>query len=97
MPNLKVKNLDVKFSNQLTKTQVEEAIERGFAGIDPTAETVYLIKINVGNMRMDAVANLAKALTLELKQQGITNYIFIPLCDNGIQDIEIIEVPNENA
>lgn len=46
---------------------------------------------------MDAVANLAKALTLELKQQGITNYIFIPLCDNGIQDIEVIEVPNEKA
>jgi hypothetical protein len=97
MPNLKVKNLDVKFSNQLTKQQVKEAIERGFAGVDSTAETVYLIKINVGNMRMDAVANLAKALTLELKQQGITNYIFIPLCDNGIQDIEVIEVPNERA
>jgi hypothetical protein len=97
MPNLKVKNLDVKFSNQLTKQQVKEAIERGFAGVDPTAETVYLIKINVGNMRMDAVAHLAKALTQDLKQQGITNFIFIPLCDNGIQDIEIIEVPNENA
>jgi glycerate kinase len=97
MPNLKVKNLDVKFSNQLTKQQVKEAIERGFAGVDPTAETVYLIKINVGNMRMDAVAHLAKALTQDLKQQGITNFIFIPLCDNGIQDIEVIEVPNERA
>jgi hypothetical protein len=97
MPNLKVKNLDVKFSDQLTEQHIKEAIERGFAGVDTTAETVYLIKINVGNMRMDAVANLAKAFTLELKQQGITNYIFIPLCDNGIQDIEVIEVPNEKA
>lgn len=97
MPNLKVKNLDVKFSDKLTKQQVKEAIERGFAGVDPTAETVYLIKINVGNMRVDAVAHLAKALTQDLKQQGITNFIFIPLCDNGIQEIEVIEVPNESV
>ena len=97
MPNLKVKNLDVKFSDELTEQQVKEAVERGFAGVDPTAETVYLIKIDVGNMRMDAIANLAKALTIDLKQQGITNYIFIPLCDNGIQDVEVIEVPNERA
>ena len=97
MPNLKVKNLDVKFSDQLTRQQVVEAVERGFAGVDPTAETVYLIKINVGNMKVDAVANLAKALTMDLKQQGITNFIFIPLCENGIQDIEVIEVPNEKV
>jgi glycerate kinase len=89
--------LNIKFSDELTKQQVTEAIERGFAGVDPTAETVYLIKINVGNMRVDAVAHLAKALTLDLKQQGITNFIFIPLCDNGIQDIEIIEVSNERV
>ena len=95
MPNLKVKNLDVKFSEQLTRQQVIEAVERGFAGVDTAAETVYLIKINVGNMRTDAVDHLAKALTLDLKQQGITNFIFIPLCDNGIQDIEVNEVPNE--
>lgn len=97
MPNLKVKNLDVKFSEQLPEQHIKEAVERGFAGVDPTADTVYLIKINVGNMKMDAVANLAKALTLDLKQQGIKNYIFIPLCDNGIQDIEVIEAPNERA
>ena len=97
MPNLKVKNLDVKFSDQLTRQQVIEAVERGFAGVDSAAETVYLIKINVGNMRVAAVAQLAKALTLDLKQQGITNFIFIPLCDNGIQDIEVIEVPNERV
>jgi hypothetical protein len=95
MNSIKVKNLDIKFSEQLTRQQVIEAVERGFAGVDHAAETVYLIKINVGNMRADAVAHLAKAMTLDLKQQGITNFIFIPLCDNGIQDIEVIEVPNE--
>ena len=97
MKKLKVRNLNIKFSDELTEQQVKEAVERGFAGVDPTAETVYLIKINVGNMKVDAVAHLAKALTLDLKQQGITNFIFIPLCDNGIQDIEIIEVPNERV
>lgn len=97
MKELKVRDLNIKFSDELAEQQVKEAIERGFVGVDPTAETVYLIKINVGNMKVDAVAHLAKALTLDLKQQGITNFIFIPLCDNGIQDIEIIEVPNENA
>ena len=97
MPNLKVKNLDVKFSDKLAEQHIKEAIERGFAGVDPTAETVYLIKINVGNMKVDAVAHLAKALTIDLKQQGITNFIFIPLCENGIQDIEVIEVPNEKV
>ena len=97
MKELKVKNLNIKFSDELTEQQVKEAVERGFAGVDPTAETVYLIKIDVGNMRMDAIANLAKALTIDLRQQGITNYIFIPLCDNGIKDIEVIEVPNERA
>ena len=25
------------------------------------------------------------------------NFIFIPLCENGIQDIEVIEVPNEKV
>lgn len=97
MKELKVRNLNIKFSDQLTNTQVEEAIERGFAGVVPTAETVYLIKINVGNMRAEAVAHLAEALTLDLKQQGITNFIFIPLCDNGIQNIEVIEVLNERV
>lgn len=97
MKELKVKNLDIKFSEQLTRQQVIEAVERGFAGVDPKAETVYLIMINVGNMKVDAVAHLAKALTIDLKQQGITNFIFIPLCDNGIQDIEVIEVPNEKV
>jgi hypothetical protein len=97
MPNLKVKNLDVKFSDELTEQQVKEAVERSFAGVDPTAETVYLIKINVGNMAAESVANLAKALCQDLRQQGIINFVFIPLCDNGIQDIEVIEVPNEKA
>lgn len=35
MPNLKVKNLDVKFSGKLTEQHIKEAIERGFAGVDP--------------------------------------------------------------
>lgn len=97
MKSLKVRNLDVKFSNELTEEQVQEAVDRGFAGVDPAADTVYLIKINVGNMSAVAVADLAKAITQELKYHGITNFIFIPLCDNGIQDITVLEVSNETV
>ena len=97
MKSLKVRNLDIKFSDELTEEQVQEAVDRGFAGVDPAADIVYLIKINVGNMSVVAVADLAKAITQELKYHGITNFIFIPLCDNGIQDIEVLEVPCETV
>jgi hypothetical protein len=29
--------------------------------------------------------------------RGIKNCMFVPLLDQGIQDIEVIEVPNEKA
>ncbi len=92
---VEIKNLDITFFDCLTPEQVDEAIERGFAGVDSTAETVYLIKISVGNMKVAAVSNLVKVLSQDLRHHGVTNFIFIPLCDNGIQDIEVIEVRNE--
>lgn len=95
MGKLKVKNLEVKFSDELTEQQVQEAVERGFAGVDRDAEIVYLIKINVGHMAAASVSHLAEALSQELRLHGVKNFIFIPLCDRGIQDVEVIEVSNE--
>lgn len=97
MGKLKVKNLEVKFSDELTEQQVQEAVERGFAGVDQDAEIVYLIKINVGHMPAASISHLAKALSQDLRLNGVKNFIFIPLHDNGIQDVEVIEVPNETV
>jgi hypothetical protein len=98
MKELKVRNLNIKFSDQLTKTQAEEAIERGFAGVDlANGDPVYVVKVWVGDMRADQVHRVVKQLREDFLAQGIKNCMFVPLLKNGIQDIEVIEVPNEKA
>ncbi len=98
MPNLKVKNLDVKFSDNLTTEQVKEAIERGFAGVDlANCDPVYVIKVRVGNMSVEQTHRVVKHLREDFLAQGVKNCIFVPLLDQGIQDIEVIEVPNEEV
>ena len=98
MKRLEVKNLDVKFSKQLTEQQVKEAIDRGFAGVDlANGDPVYVVKVRVGNMSVEQVHRVVKHLREDFLAQGIKNCMFVPLCENGIQDIEVIEVPNEKA
>jgi hypothetical protein len=98
MPNLKVRNLNIKFSDQLTKTQVKEAIERGFAGVDlANGDPAYVVKVWVGNMSVEQVHRVVKHLREDFLAQGIRNCVFVPLLKDGIQDIEIIELPNEKA
>jgi hypothetical protein len=98
MKELKVRNLNIKFSDQLTKTQVEEAIERGFAGVDlANGDPVYVVKVWVGNISVEHVHRVVEQLREDFLAQGIKNCMFVPLLDHGIQDIEVIEVPNEKA
>ena len=98
MSSLKVKNLDIKFSDYMTPEQVKEAIDRGFAGVDlANGEPVYLVKIWIGNMRKDKAFQVVKNIRDSFKAQGIENCIFVPLHEEGIQDIEVIEVPNEKV
>ena len=98
MSSIKVKNLDIKFSDYMTPEQVKEAVERGFAGVDlANGEPVYLVKIYIGNMRKDQAFRVVKDIRDSFKSQGIENCIFVPLHEEGIQDIEVIEVPNEKA
>lgn len=98
MKELKVRNLNIKFSDQLTKTQVEEAIERGFAGVDlANGDPVYVVKVRVGNMSVEQTHRVVKHLREDFLAQGIKNCVFVPLLDQGIQDIEVIEVPNERV
>lgn len=98
MKELKVRNLNIKFSDQLTNAQVEEAVERGFAGVDLTnGGCAYLVKIHVGDMSVEQTHRVVKHLRETLLAQGIKNCIFVPLLKNGIQDIEVIEVLNERV
>lgn len=98
MKELKVRNLNIKFSDQLTKAQVEEAIERGFAGVDlANGDPVYVVKVWVGNMSVEQTHKVVKHLREDFLAQGIRNCVFVPLLKNGIQDIEVIEVPNERV
>lgn len=98
MKELKVRNLNIKFSDQLTNTQVKEAIERGFAGVAQTnSDTVYIVKIQVGDMRAEQASKVIKHLSEAFAAQAIKNCIFVPLLKNGIQDIDVIEVPNERV
>ena len=98
MPNLKVKNLDIKFSDYMTPKQVKEAIDRGFAGVDlANGEPVYLVKIHVGNMRKDQAFQVVKEIRDSFTAQGIENCMFVPIHEEGIRDIDIIEVPNEKV
>ncbi len=98
MRNIKVKNLDITFSDYLTDEQVKEAVERGFAGVDlANGDPVYVIKVRVGNMSVEQTHRVVKQLREDFLAQGIKNCMFVPLLDQGIQDIEVIEVPNEKA
>lgn len=98
MPNLKVKNLDIKFSDYMTPKQVKEAIDRGFAGVDlANGEPVYIVKIWIGNMRKDQAFQVVKDIRDSFKAQGIENCMFVPIHEEGIRDIDIIEVPNEKV
>ena len=98
MNNIKIKNLDIKFSDYMTPGQIKEAIDRGFAGVDlANGEPVYLVKIYIGNMRKDQAFKVVKDIRDSFKLQGIENCIFVPLHEEGIQDIEVIEVPNERT
>lgn len=98
MKELKVRNLNIKFSDQLTKTQVKEAIERGFAGVDlANGDPVYVVKVRVSNMSVERIPKVVEHLKEDFLAQGIKNCIFVPLLDQGIQDIEVIEVPNERV
>lgn len=96
MPKLELKNLDITFSDYTPPEQVKEAIDRGFAGVDlANGEPVYLVKVHVGNMRPDHVFHIIKDIREAFETHGLTNCMFVPICENGIQDIEVIEVPNE--
>ena len=98
MSSIKVKNLDIKFSNDMTPEQVKEAIERGFAGVDlANGKPVYLVKIHVGNMRKDQAFRAIKSIRDDFIAHGLTNCMYVPVCADGIQDIEVIEVPNEEV
>ena len=98
MSSLKVKNLDIKFSDYMTPEQVKEAIDRGFAGVDlANGEPVYLVKIHVGNMRAEQTYHAVKHIREDFVAQGLTNCMYVPIGENGIQDIEVIEVPNEKV
>lgn len=98
MSSIKVKNLDIKFSEYLTQKQVKEAIDRGFAGVDlANGEPVYLVKIWLGNMRKDQAFREVKDIKDAFKTMGIENCMFVPLLEEGIQDIEVIELPNEKV
>ena len=95
MKNLKIKNLNITFSEYLTEENVKEAIDRCFSDIDPDAACVNLVKINVGNTSVEQVHNVVKSIRDAFNRQGVENCIFVPLHMYGIQDIEVIEVPNE--
>lgn len=98
MKEIKVRNLNIKFSDQLTEMQVEEAIERGFAGVDPTnGDPVYLVKIQVGDMGAEQTFRVVEHIRELFSAQDVKNCIFVPLLKNGIQDIDVIEVSNEKA
>ena len=98
MRELKVKNLDIKFSDYMTPEQVKEAIDRGFAGVDlANGEPVYLVKIHIGNMRADQAFQVVKHIRDDFVAQGLTNCMYVPICESGIQDIEIIEVSRETV
>ena len=98
MSSLKVKNLEIKFSDYMTQEQVKEAIDRGFAGVDlANGEPVYLVKIYVGNLKPDHVFHIIKNIREDFETHGLTNCMYVPICENGIQNIEVIEVPNEKV
>jgi hypothetical protein len=98
MSSIKVKNLDIKFSDYMTREQVKEAIDRGFAGVDlANGKPVYLVKIWIGNMKKDQAFQVVRDIRDAFKAMGIENCMFVPLHEEGIQDIEVIEVPNEKV
>ena len=97
MSQIQIQDFNITFSDNIPEKSIEEAISRGFAGVASDAKTAYLVKLRVGEMRADQVYRATKWIQSLFEKQGLNNCIFIPLCDNGIQDIEIIEVSNERT
>ena len=56
------------------------------------SNVVNLIKIDVGNMKVEQFMNAIQFISDHLKHQGVDNCIFVPICadgNNGIKDISI--------
>lgn len=96
---LKINNLVITFSDDITEDTVREAVSRGFAGINRDTSFVNLVKVSIGNIRADRLAKLMEYLRKDFARQGIENCIFVPLHDAGIQDITVdcVEVIHETT
>ena len=53
------------------------------------SNVVNLIKIDVGDMKVEQLTNAIEFISKHLKHQGVDNCIFVPITDNGIRDISI--------
>lgn len=57
---------------------------------------VYVIQVHIEDMPREQVGPLLQMLSTLFKDRGVTNAIFIPIIPQGIKELSIKELKNDN-
>ena len=63
--------------------------------LEPGAHT-YVIQVQIGDMPREQVGPLLQIISTLFKDRGITNAVFIPVSPQGIKELSIKEIKNDN-
>ena len=94
---LNIKNLTIDIADVKQKNDYEKAVYRAFESVSPEEESVYLVKVKVGDIPVDKLKHILLHIKEDMAEQEITNCVFVPIHPQGIQDITIerLEYTNE--
>lgn len=94
---LNIKNLTIDIADVKQKKDYEKAVYRAFESVSPEEESVYLVKVMVGDIPVDKLQHILLHIKEDMAEQEITNCVFVPIHPQGIRDITIerLEYTNE--
>ena len=96
---VEIKKLNITCHEKLEESTLEKTIQRACETANLETDCINLVKVAIGNMPMDQAQKVLRNIWGALQERGVDNCIFVPICENGIQDISIerIEVLHEKA
>ena len=96
---VEIKNLNITCHEKLEESILEKTLQRACETANLETDYINLVKVAIGNMPMDQAQKVLRNIWGALQERGVDNCIFVPICENGIQDISIerIEVLHEKA
>ena len=99
MKHIVINNLTITSHDDFDVSTIESVMQRAYESINTEANHVNLVKINIGNMRADQFQIALRYLHDAFQDKGLDSCIFVPISEQGIQDIAIdrIEVLHESV